>query len=287
MKFMSRLFLIVLIAGAAYVVWQKYYAPKSDQPPAPDETVPLIPQQPDFSVRTWTNQSGRSFAGSLVSAKNNQVIIRRESDSLYFQIPATSLSAEDQQFVGKQTELASAVGGFSETVDGLYTLARKLEITGYIVRVPSSSLVGGWRNDRVNPMYWLLLSKKLHTPDSGSLWVRVDEKTFRAHEEGTFITRDNLINFSDGKGGFSESLEWSRSQLTLIEAQYGPNAQGINVTHKLLKIAARGDFPVEIQPELFDLLPHAPAAWELTVAWRTPTGEIRRTFRDGSVLTWP
>jgi hypothetical protein len=115
----------------------------------------------------------------------------------------------------------------------------------------------------------------------------VDEKTFRAHEESELITRETLVNFTDGKDGFSNFLPWSRPQLTFVEAQYGPSAQGINVTHKLMRLASESRLPVEIQPELFELPSHAPSSWELIVVWRTPTGEVRRTVRDGALLTWP
>ncbi|HSI07917.1 MAG: SHD1 domain-containing protein [Rariglobus sp.] len=289
MKFLSRLVILALIVGGAFVLWQKYRpASPSSQSDPTAAPAPVEPPHPDLAVRTWTNQSGRTFDGSLVSVKDGQAIIRRKADAVYFQVPVTALSTDDQSFVGRQVEFEKANGPkFVNSIPGLYTLSRKLDIKGYLSRIPSTSIVGGWRTDRVDPMFWFLLSTEIHGDDSGSLWVRVDEKTYRAHEESSLITKENLINFSDGKDGFSNSLPWSRPQLTLIEAQYGPNAQGINVTHKLLRIASSGRLPVEIQPELFDLLPHAPAAWELTVAWRTPTGEIRRTLRDGSVITWP
>jgi len=285
MKFLSRLVLLAFIVGGAFLLWQKY----RPSPPAPSPVaIPVEVPRPDLSARTWTNQSGRTFDGSLVSAKDNQVVIRRQLDSVYFQVPVTALSSADQSFVNLQAELEKTNGPrFFDTIPGLYTLSRKLDITGYLSRVPAETIVGGWRTDRVDPMFWFFLSTKIHGTDSGSLWVRVDEKTFRAHEETALVTRENLINFSDGKDGFSNSLPWSRPLLTLIGAQYGPNAQGINVTHKLLRIASESRLPIEIQPELFDLPPHAPAAWELTIAWRTSTGEIRRTLRDGSILTWP
>ncbi|MBC8040806.1 MAG: hypothetical protein H7Y06_09705 [Opitutaceae bacterium] len=287
MKFLSRLVILALIVGGSYMLWQKYRPAPSSPVPAPAPAPVELPH-PDLSVRTWTNQSGRTFDGSLVSAKDGQVVIRRQVDSVYFQVSASALSTADQAFVSQQIELETTNGPkFVNSIPGLYTLSRKLDIKGYLSRVRSETIIGGWRTDRVDPMFWFLLSKQIHGSDSGSLWVRVDEKTFRAYEEAAFITKENLINFSDGKDGFSNSLPWSRPQLTLIEAQYGPNAQGLNVTHKLLRIASEGRLPVEIQPELFDLPPHAPATWELTVAWRTPTGEIRRTLRDGSVITWP
>lgn len=289
MKFLFRLVLLALLVGGLFALWQKHNSPAPA--PAQDPSQAIMPSElprPDLSVRTWTDPAGRTFEGALVSAKDGQVIIRRSSDSLYFQLPVGKLSSPDQEFVAKQVTITKSGGlPFPETVDGLHTLARKLSITGYMIRVPDSEKVGGWRNDTVGPMYWLLLSPKLHGADAGSLWVRVDEKTFRAHEEATLITGAQLANFSDGRGGFSETLQWSRPLVTIVEAQYGPNAKGLNVTHKLMKLAANGRLPVEIQPEIFDLLPHAPAAWELTVAWRTPTGEVRRTLTDGSVLTWP
>lgn len=289
MQMKVLLFLAVLIGGA-FLLWQKFNAPAPAPTPAPGQTQAVMPSElprPDLSVRTWTDPAGRTFEGALVSARNGQVIIRRATDSVHFQLATTKLSATDQEFVAKQIAAATAGIGFPESVDGLYTLARKLSITGYMIRVPDSEKVGGWRNDTVGPMYWFLLATKLHGSDAGSLWVRVDDKTFRAHEENAFVTKAQLANFSDGRGGFSETLDWPRPLVTIVEAQYGPNAKGLNVTHKLMKHAAQGRLPVEIQPELFDLPPHAPAAWELTVAWRTPTGEIRRTLTDGSVLTWP
>jgi len=288
MNFLFRILLLAVLLGGAFLIWQKYRPLPA--PPSVNEPVarPVEPPRPDLSPRTWSSQNGRTFEGPLVSIKDGQVIIRRQLDSVYFQVPATALSATDKLFVNQQVELEKANGPkFVDTIPGLYTLSRKLEIKGYIARVPASSLVGGWRSDRIDPMFWFLVSTKLHGTDTGSLWIRVDEKTFRAHEEAALITRENLINFSDGKDGFSNSLPWSRPLITLIEAQYGPNAQGINVTHILLRIASENRLPVEIRPDLFNLPRHHPAAWELTVAWRTPTGEIRRTFRDGSILTWP
>lgn len=290
MKFLSRLVIIALIVGGSFVLWQKYRPapPAPEIPPPPAAPVPVEPPHPDLSIRTWTNPDGRTFEGTLVSVKEGAVVIRRQLDSVYFQVPATALSTTDQLFIKNQVELEKTNGPkFVTTIPGLYTLSRKLDIKGYISRVPSTSISGLWRTDRVEPMFWFLLSNEIHGADSGSLWVCVDEKTFRSHEEASFITDANLINFSDGKGGFSNFLTWSRPQLTLIEAQYGPSAQGINVTHKLMRIASDGGLPGEIKPELFGLPPHGPAAWELTVSWRTPTGEIRRILRDGSVITWP
>lgn len=289
MKLLSRLVILALIVGGAFLLWQKYRpVPAASAPEGTTPQTSVELPRPDLSVRTWTNQSGRTFEGSLVSAKDGQVIIRRQLDSVYFQVPAKALSDADQLFVNRQVELESTNGPkFLDTIPGLYTLSRKLDIKGYLARVPSGTIVGGWRTDRVDPMFWFLLSTKIHGTDSGSVWVRVDEKTFRAHEEASLITKENLINFSDGKDGFSNSLPWSRPQLTMVEAQYGPNAQGYNVTYKLMRLASEGRLPIDIQPAIFGLDPHAPASWELTVSWRTPTGEIRRTLHDGSVITWP
>jgi hypothetical protein len=293
MKFLSRFVLFVLIAGAGFLLWQKYRptspAPEPAATPAPNVApVPVEPPHPDLSVRTWTNQGGRTFDGALVSAKNGQLVIRRQLDSVYFQVQATALSTADQEFVKQQVDLEKTNGPkFITTIPGLYTLSRKLDIKGYIARVRADSISGIWRTDRIEPTYWFLLSTEIHGAESGSIWVQVDEKTFRAYEEATLITKENLLSFSDGKDGFSNSLPWSRPQLTLIEAQYGPNAQGTNVTQKLLSIASSGRLPAEIKPELFDLQPHPAEVWELTVTWRTSSGEVRRTLRDGSVVTWP
>ncbi|HSH93993.1 MAG TPA: hypothetical protein VK968_07595 [Roseimicrobium sp.] len=242
----------------------------------------------DLSPRKWTNPDGRSFEGSLVSVKNDQVIIRRNTDSAFFQISAHTLSTEDQAYLQKQVSLAGADGaGFVDHIPGVYTLSRKIPVRGYVVRLPDRSVIGGWRHDRVDPMFWLLLSEKLHGTDSGSILVRVDEKTYNAHAEKNLITLQQLANFTDAKGQFSESLPWSRPHTTLIDGKYGSPNVSFNVTHKLMGIAARGGFPVQIDPSIFGFDPHKPESWELTVSWRTATGEISRTLRDGSVLTWP
>ena len=110
-------------------------------------------------------------------------------------------------------------------------------------------------------------------------------ETFQGAKGGTQTVSKVLP--SDGKGNFSESLPWSRPHLTISEAQYGPSARGINVTQKLMRLAAQGGLPIEINPAMFNLDPHAPEAWELTIAWRTADGEMRRTLRDDSILTWP
>lgn len=289
MKAFLRLLVFAVIIVSAVVLWKKYRPAPQPAPATPPVAV-AQPEAPklDLSTRTWINHDGRAFEGSLVSTKNGQVIIRRTSDSAYFQIPVVHLSPENQAFLQTQAKIAEdRGGGFVEKLPGVYTLSRKLDIKGYLSRVVDTAAVGGWRHDRVNPMYWFLLSTKLHGTDSGTLWVRVDEKTFRAHDEGSLITETNLINFSDGKGNFSESLPWSRPHLTISEAQYGPSARGINVTQKLMRLAAQGGLPIEINPAMFNLEPHAPEAWELTIAWRTADGEMRRTLRDGSILTWP
>ena len=285
MKAFLRLLVFAVLIVTAVVLWKKY---RSAPAPTTSAVVKTETRKLDLAPRTWTNHDGRTFEGSLVSVKNSQVIIRRTTDSVYFQIPVVSLSPENQLFLKQQAAISEETDeGFIEQVPGVYTLSRKLDIKGSLVRVPDSALVGGWRNDRVNPMYWLLLSTKLHGTDSGSLWVRVDEKTFRAHEEGSLVTQANLLNFSDGKGNFSDSLPWPRPHLTVIEAQYGPNSRAINVTQKLMRLVSQGVLPMEISPAIFQLEPHVPEAWELTVAWRTADGEVRRTLRDGSVLTWP
>lgn len=288
MKAFLRFAVFVALVVAVVMLWLKYRsAPPAAPAPAPAVAEPVGPKL-DLAPRVWTDRSGRTFEGALVSVKNSVAIIRRTSDSMYFQIPVVSLAADNQQFLNQQAAIAEANGGgFADEVPGIYTLSRKLDIKGYLVRVADSSSVGGWRNDRVNPTYWLLLSTKLHGADTGTLWVRVDEKTFRAHEEGSLITQANLINFSDGKGSFSESLPWPRPHMTLVEAQYGPNSKAINVTQKLMRLVAQGSFPMEINPAMFQLPPHFPESWELTVAWRTPSGEVRKTLRDGSVITWP
>jgi hypothetical protein len=289
MKFLSRLVLIALIAGGAYLLWQKYNVPLPAPAPTADVApVPLTPHQPDLSVRTWTNQSGRSFEGELVSAKNDQVIIRRQADSVYFLIAKTNLSPADQVFVERQINIAKETGAFdSKVVSGVHTLSRKLDIKGYTIRIMDQTSINGWRTDRHDPVYWFLLSTKLHDPESGEFWVRVNEVTYKAHKEGALLSNDHLRNFLNAQGEFAEKLPWPRPAVTPLEAQYGVNGYGYNVTSVILKLAANNQLPVEIQPELFGLPSHHPAAWELTVAWRTATGEIRRTIRDGSVLTWP
>ena len=286
MKAFLRFLIFAVLIVTAVMLWKKYRS--APQPvPTPPAVMKTETRKLDLAPRTWTNHDGRTFEGSLVSVKNSQVIIRRTTDSVYFQIPVVSLSPENQLFLQQQTAIAEAGDGFVDEVPGIYTLSRKLDIKGYLVRVASTALVGGWRNDRIDPTFWLLLSTKLHGTDSGSLWVRVDEKTFRAHEEGSLVTQANLLNFSDGKGNFSDSLPWPRPHLTVIEAQYGPNSRAINVTQKLMRLVSQGVLPMEISPAIFQLEPHVPEAWELTVAWRTSDGEVRRTLRDGSVLTWP
>lgn len=284
MKAFLRLLVFAVLIVTAVVLWKKY---RSAPAPTTSAVVKTETRKLDLAPRTWTNHDGRTFEGSLVSVKNSQVIIRRTTDSVYFQIPVVSLSPENQLFLQQQTAIAEAGDGFVDEVPGIYTLSRKLDIKGYLVRVASTALVGGWRNDRIDPTFWLLLSTKLHGTDSGSLWVRVDEKTFRAHEEGSLITQANLLNFSDGKGNFSESLPWPRPHMTLVEAQYGPNSKAINVTQKLMRLVSQGALPLEINPAMFQMEPHYPEAWELTVAWRTVEGEVRRTLRDGSIIAWP
>lgn len=287
MKIFVRLVVFVLIIAASILVLRKYRS--APALPAPTVTAPTdaVLNGPNLSPRTWVDQNGRSFEGSLVSARNGQVIIRRASDSAYFQIPTTTLASDDQTFIQEQMNLAQQNGGFVEQIPDHYTLSRKLEIKGYLMRVPAPELVGGWQQERIDPKYFLLLSTQVHGADSGSLWVPVDERTFRAHNEGGLISENHLSGSSDGGKGGPDRLPWPRPQLTLVEAQYGPHAQGINVTHKLMSMASRGDLPVDIKPELFGLPSHTPAAWELLVVWRSATGEIRRTLRDGSTLAWP
>lgn len=259
MKAFLRLLVFSALIVTAVVLWKKYRP--APQPAATSAVVKTEAHKLDLSSRTWTNHDGRTFEGSLVSVKNGQVVIRRTGDSAYFQLPAVTLSPDNQAFLRTQSKIAEENGGgFAEQAPGVYTLSRKLDIKGYLVRLPDSASVGGWRNDRVNPMYWLLLSTRLHGTDSGSLWVRVDEKTFRAHDEGSLITEANLLNFSDGKGSFSESLPWSRPHLTILEAHYGLNAKGINVTQKLMRLVAQGSLPLEINPGIFQLEPHDPAS---------------------------
>lgn len=289
MKVFLRLAVLAVLMTAAVSIWQKY----RPAPPPPRVVAAPVPppapvEQPDLSPRIWSDLNGRTFEGALVSAKNGDVVIRRVSDSAYFQISSKVLSVGDQAFISEQVlRVAKNGGSFVEQVPDHYTVSRKLDIKGYVQRVASPTSLGGWRTDRFDPMFWFLLSQKLHGSDSGSMWVCVDEKTFNAHNEGGLVNPQNLINFSNGKGGFYDSLPWPRPQITIIYAKYGPLAKGINVTEKLLRLTANGRLPIEIQPVIFDLPAHLPESWDLTVAWRTATGEISRTLRDGSVLTWP
>ena len=224
----------------------------------------------------------------MVSAKNDQVIICRNRDSAYFQISEQSLSSEDQAYIQKQVILTGVNGaGFVDHIPGVYTLSRKVPVKGSVVRVLDQSVVGGWRHDRTDPMFWFLLSEKLHGADSGSILVRVDEKTYSVHSEKNLITQKQLADFTDATGQFSECLPWPRTHLTILDAKYGSPNVSFNVTHKLMGIASKGGLPVQINPSMFGFSPHAPESWELTVSWRTATGEMSRTLRDGSVLTWP
>ncbi|MFA6287257.1 MAG: hypothetical protein WC661_07690 [Opitutaceae bacterium] len=288
------------MAAAAVLLWPKVtalFAPPPVDPATvatPGVPVPSVPATPppapvpDLSPKKWTNLDGRSFEGSLVSAKDGQVILRRSSDSAYFQIPSNLLIETDRAYIQKQAALAAERGtGFATQISGLYTLSRKLPVKGYVVRVADSAVVGGWRHDRVDPTFWFFLSDKLHGADLGSVWVRVDEKTYKAHEEKNLITKEHLINASDASGAFSESLPWPRPQTTILNAKYGSPAESYNVTSKLMRLMASGRLPLEIRPDIFNFPPHMPESWELTVAWRTATGETSRTLRDGSVLTWP
>jgi len=306
MKTVLQIFAFVLMVAAAVVLWPKVAAlfvhPSPAPPPAestpvtsaslhapgmPTPTPAKIPPM-DLSPRKWTNQDGRSFEGSLISAKNGQIIIRRSSDSIYFQISSGLLIEADQAYIKKQTELAAENGtGFADHIDGLYTLTRKLPIKGYVVLVADESIVGGWRHDRVDPIFWFFLSTKLHGADGGSVWVRVDEKIYKAHEEKTLVTKDQLLNAANAGGEFSETLPWPRPQTTIINAKYGSPNESYNVTSKLMNMVAMGRLPLEIAPGIFNFPPHLPESWELTVSWRTATGEMSRTLRDGSVLTWP
>jgi len=301
MKFLLQLFAFVLMVTVAVLLWPKVsalFAPSpvpsagtlsptalgktSDSPTSPP--APL----PNLSLRRWTSQDGRSFEGSLVSAKDGQVILRRSSDSAYFQIPSSLLSESDQTYIQKQVALVAESGaGFADHIDGLYTLSRKLPIKGYVVLVSDASVVGGWRHDRVDPIFWFFLSTKLHGANQGSVWVRVDEKIYKAHEEKNLVTRDQLMNAANSGGEFSESLPWSRPQTTIINAKYGSPNGSYNVTSKLMRMVAEGRLPLEISPGVFGFPPHPPESWELTVEWRTATGELSRTLHDGSVLTWP
>ena len=235
----------------------------------------------------WTSLDGRTFEGSLVSAEEDQAIIQRLADASYFQIKTKLLCPEDIAYVEEQILRATkSKTNFAESPK-LYTLDRKLDIKGFLTRVPAPTEIGGWRQERTDPAYWFLLSDTLHGAEPGSIWVRVDEKTFRSHSEKVVLTREQLANFINAKGDFSDSLPWARPEVTIIEAQYGSRSERVNVTHKLMALGAQNKFPLEIQASTFKLPLHELEAWELTILWRTPTGEVRRTLRDGSVLTWP
>lgn len=286
MKVLLRLALFALVVAAVVIGWRKYRA-VPDAPPTAEAPPPVAPA-PDFSPRTWTSHDGRTFEGALVSAKNGHVILRRATDSSYFQLSATALSAEDQAFVDEQSRRAATSDtGFPETAPGFHVLSRKLDIKGNLTRVPASELAGGWQINRTEPTCWFLLSDRLHEPAAGSLWVRVDEKTHKTHSEGALLNRSHLAAFTESEDTFTESMPWPNPGVTLIEAQYGPHAAGNNVTHKLMLLVSKKGLPVDLTPELFDLPPHIPAKWELSIAWRTATGEVRRTIRDGAAITWP
>lgn len=283
MKVLSRLVLVSLIVGAGVFVWRKYQpAPQPEVSIAKPEPVAPIPP-PDLSSRSWTDTNGRSFLGELVSVNKDHVVLRRSADKTHFQISAATLSVEDQQFLQEQIRRAKESGqGFPDEVPGLYTVRRKLDIKGNIMRVPASELVGGWRNERAEPMFMFLLSSKLHESEDGCAWVRVEEKTFRQHNEGAYVTDSQL-----GANALTERLPWARPRTTLREANYGPHGQGMNVTHALMRIASQGGLPAKLSPELLKLPAHAPATWELHVSWRTPEGETRRILKDGDSVNWP
>gem|GEM_PF-2948607 len=288
MKVLLRLAIFALVIVVAVIAWRKYRGAPDASPPT-KTPAPTVAVGPDLSLRTWTNQDGRSFEGSLVSAKGGQVILRRANDSSHFQLPVAALSDQDRAFVEQQSRVAAAAdgAGFPKEVPGVYMLNRKTDIKGNLMRVPASELVGGWQNVRVQPMFWFLLSTQLHGAGEGSLWVRVDERTFKAHSDGTLLNKGQLSAFMNAEDKFIESMPWPKPDVTIVEAQYGPHAAGNNVTHKLMLMASQSRLPAVVGPELFDLPSHAPATWELSVLWRTATGEVRRTVRDGASLAWP
>lgn len=79
-------------------------------------------------TRTWTSTDGRSLEGSLQSANETEVTVRRE-DGRTFPIPLASLSQEDQDYVKQHlVDLARA--------DGLNTGPFADKITGEWIKVP-------------------------------------------------------------------------------------------------------------------------------------------------------
>ena len=215
---------------------------------------------------------------------------------MLFKVELKALSDSDQTFTHEQITRAKKLGLQLES--SIHVVSRKLEIKGSLEKIASSPSEGGYRMSRIDPMYWLLLSPPLNEGEPSARWIRIDEKAFRLTVENTLVSNENLTRFLDGKGGFSESLPWPRPGFTIIEARYGvnqkspsfgtavlenPNAGADNVTHLIMRFVSEGKLPLEICPTV--MLPHQ--GNELSVLWRTPSGEVRQSLRDGSLLTWP
>lgn len=264
------------------MAWRKFNPP-------PDDT-------PDLEPRTWTSkQDGRTFTGALMTTDAASAVIRRTSDNVIFNVPLANLTETDQAYV--RTQLTRAAKSNRPLGAELHTLSRKLEIKGNLVRVAITAADGGFRMDRTDPMYWLLLTPGLQADASTAIWVRVDEKTFRASSENSLISREHhLPHCIDQSGAFIESMPWPRPQFTIREARYGANvtspsystrtgsatAGNLDVTHRLMSLISQGNIPLEVSPEHFGC-----GNGELAVLWKTPAGEIRQVLRAGSILTWP
>ena len=77
------------------------------------------------SSRTWTSSTGQTFEGSMESATEESVIVRR-SDGRTFEIPLSKLAESDQSFVRSQlleTKRADGLseGKFADVITGEWT----------------------------------------------------------------------------------------------------------------------------------------------------------------------
>ena len=250
---------------------------------APDKTEAAKPAAPDWSVsRIWTSRDGRTLEGMLVARMKQDGIIRRASDRRLLRMPPGLLNDEGRGFLSQ----ALASGDLATTMGDAWYVKTTLTIPGGEAYVPPDSTVAvGPRIAKVETSYWLLLTE---LDGSGAKWARVDIHAFSKLQAEVLVMRSDLATQINGSGRFIDEVPCPRTDCYVIDARYGLTSRRINVTRLMMGHVADGVLPVRVTPQLFNVPPHAPDVWDVTITWqRDGQGTLNRVVRDESILAWP
>jgi hypothetical protein len=232
--------------------------------------------------RVWTASDGRTLEGALVARMGEDGVVRRAVDGVFLRLPPRFLNSDNLSFLNN----AFQSGSIPTTLPNLWYVRTKLTIPGGEAwMAPDATAAIGPRIAKSETGYWILMSE---LDGSGAKWARVDNHSYSRVRSDVLLPRSELATQMNGSGAFLDEVGCPRNDLYVIDARYGLTSRRINVTRAMMGHLAAGSLPVTVSHALFDLPPHGPDVWDLTITWQRSNGSaFTRVIRDGSILAWP